>query len=59
MVGDGGKSSGPFDGEGVALFLPHERDLPAFLRENPEDVFGSGGRGASLWCLSWGVLQSS
>lgn len=42
----------------MALFLPQERVLPAFFRENPDDVFGSGGRGASL-CLSCGVLQSS
>lgn len=42
----------------MALFLPQESVLPAFFRENPDDVFGSGGRGASL-CLSCGVLQSS
>lgn len=34
--------------EALLLFHPQERDLPAFLREKADCVFGIGGTGISL-----------
>ena len=41
------------------MCLPQDIARPAFFRENPDDVRGTGGRGISLNGLSCGDLHSS